>query len=251
MSKKKIKRPQKYQKKADPTFKEWWAQQSAKTQWAIKGIAIAVVVVILALIVWYNFIYDDGSLKVRNDALVDAQDNWLVADLGDGKNSEYYKIATVDTPEGYVLSDEDVDGTSTAVDLRTSFVFKPVDEDSPLNYVYVLGIAKTPQEMVEQAHNALGSMVGEDGSITDITDYKTEKGTARYFSYQMVYESEDGSGVMKYTQAMAFYMPTGYKGTSVLISVNCAPESAEGFVEENVLLAAVEDVLPCVTANGR
>lgn len=35
MSKKKIRRPQQYQKKPDPTFKEWWQAQTERTRKSI------------------------------------------------------------------------------------------------------------------------------------------------------------------------------------------------------------------------
>ena len=245
MSKKKIKRPQKYQKKPDPTFKEWWALQSEKTQKNLKIAAIAVLAVILALLVWYNFIYDDGSLKVSKDAIVGAEENWLISDLGKGKNSNYYKIATVDVPDGYVKSEEDVDGTYSEVQLRTNFVFEPADETNPLEYVYVIGVNSTPQAMIDEIHGMFVGIVGEDGTISDKLDYETEKGTAKYFEYAYTYEEDNGMGVMeeKHNQCLVMYVPTGYKDTCVLISVQHLPETAEGFVDNADLMAAAEATL--------
>ena len=53
MSKKKIRRPQQYQKKPDPTFKEWWQAQTERTRKSIICALIAlaaVIVLVLSLI---------------------------------------------------------------------------------------------------------------------------------------------------------------------------------------------------------
>ena len=62
MSKKKIRRPQQYQKKPDPTFKEWWQAQTERTRKSIICALIALAAVIVLVVVWYYGFYDDGSL---------------------------------------------------------------------------------------------------------------------------------------------------------------------------------------------
>ena len=80
---------------------------------------------IVLVVVWYYGFYDDGSLKIRNQAVVGAEDNWLIGKLDKGKNSEYYKLGTVETPDGYELTDEKLTGTSSTPIIKPSWCISP------------------------------------------------------------------------------------------------------------------------------
>ena len=103
MSKKKIRRPQQYQKKPDPTFKEWWQAQTERTRKSIICALIALAAVIVLVVVWYYGFYDDGSLKIRNQAVVGAEDNWLIGKLDKG----IYSCVTDDiATDEVIITDE-------------------------------------------------------------------------------------------------------------------------------------------------
>ena len=234
MSKKHIRRPQKYVKPKDPTFKEWWAAQSEKKQKMYKIIAAAVAAVLLLWFVYAAFIHDDGSLKISNGAAVGAEENWLILE----KDKKYYHIADVDTPEGYYVSDEDVAGTSVTEQAKpdTSFVFKPEDETNPIEYIYVKGIARSAEGMIENVYETFVGLASE-GSITEVTDFDTVCGKAKTFTYAYGYEDQDNPGNMLYNQCKVTYLPAQDQDHCVLISVFHQPETADYLTEEELTAA--------------
>ena len=243
MSKKHIRRPQKYVKPKDPTFKEWWNAQTEKTQKNLKIAAIAVAVAIVLAVIFYYGFYDDGSLKIKNGVAVDAQENWLLVAREDGKNSEYYHLANVNTPAGYTSSEEDVAGVAISGEPKPDmdFVFRPEEGVSPVEYVYVKGISKSAQEMVDGVYDTFVSFASE-GTITEVMDFDTQWGTGKSFTYAYGYEDEEVPGTMHYTQCKVSYIPSLQKNSCVLISVNYYPEVEEYLTEEE-LTAVMEYTL--------
>ena len=171
MSKKKIRRPQQYQKKPDPTFKEWWQAQTERTRKSIICALIALAAVIVLVVVWYYGFYDDGSLKIRNQAVVGAEDNWLIGKLDKGKNSEYYKLGTVETPEGYELTDEKLTGTSSTPNYKTELVYKPL-EDNGVSNLYITTVGRGVDDMIDYVYDTFSKMVTSDeenpGTISEV-----------------------------------------------------------------------------------
>ena len=235
MSKKHIRRPQKYVKPKDPTFKEWWAQQSEKTQKNLKIAAIAVAAAILLSVIFYYGFYDDGSLKVKNGVAVDAQENWLIAELDGGKNSDYYHVANVNTPEGYEPSDENVAGVSMSGDepINNDFVFKPLEGVSPVDNIYVKAVSKDAKVMVNDVYDTFVGFASE-GTITEVSEFETKWGAAQTFTYAYGYEDEDNPGTFNYCQSKVTYVPSQFKNVCVLISVNYYPETEEYLTEEEI-----------------
>lgn len=251
MSKKRIKRPQKYVKPKDPTFKEWWAVQSEKTQKNIKIAAIAVVAVIVLAIIFYYGFYDDGSLKIKNDEVVGKQDNWLIAELDGGKNSDYYHIADVEIPEGYQMAAESAGGTlvSPITHHDNDFTFEPVDAASPITNVYVRAVAKSVDDMIESVHETFKGYVGENGNISEVKTIDSPFGQGKGFTYDYAYEAADENGVttQEFSQCSINYVPTQYKDVCLLVSVNVYPDSAEGYTDEATLAAAATAAFDAVT----
>ncbi|MBQ2029131.1 MAG: hypothetical protein II481_06790 [Clostridia bacterium] len=233
MSKKKIKRKQQYRKPKERTFKEWWNDQSAKAQKWYKIGAIALAAIIVLLIVWYYAIYDDGSLRVSHDAIVGAQDTWLILEGDKGKNSKYYHVADVTVPEGFVVSAEGLGASSSS--LRTDFTFDS-ETDSDVR-LYVAPVSRTVDEMISQVYGSFTSMTAERGAITEV---KEAGNGNRYFTYHYAYDDEMEN--THYIQSLVYYTPAAQKGRCVLISANVYPETEEGYRDEADLLAIVQKV---------
>ena len=245
MSKKNIKRPQKYVKPKDPTFKEWWAKQSEKTQKTLKAAAIAVVAVILLSVIFYYGFYDDGSLKVKSGEIVGAEDSWLILEKDGGKNSDYYHVANVTVPEGYTRNAESAAGVQvTGTSLDNDFTLNPVDETMKLSNLYIRAINKSVDDMVASVYETFVGIVGEDGTISEIGTFDTELGQAKYFTYK--YSAEDTEEQKTYYyQCRVCYIPSLQKDVCVLVSASYFPETEDYATEES--LAAVVDLgISCV-----
>lgn len=245
MAKKKIKRPQQYKKPQDPTFKEMWEALSDKNKQIIKIAAIAVVAVILLIIIWYNAIYDDGSLKVKNNAIVGAEENWLVAELDGGKNSDYYHIANLDAPAGYTAVDNGLGGSS----LRTEFSYENADGIS----IYVSAVGKDVDAMIDSVYATFTNMTADNGMVTDVVSEEIAQGTARYFTYQYAYPigeaaDENTPAPMEYSQALVYYVPVAERDCCVLVSVSDTYDAADKYVDDSVLYAVAQDFVKGITS---
>ena len=74
-------------------------------------------------------------------------------------------------------------------------------------------------------------------------------GTARYFTYAYSYQNdtETGGTETKYSQCLVCYIPANVKNSCVLVSVNVYPDSAEGFLSEDVLVAEAQKGIAVVS----
>ena len=230
MAKKKIKRKQQYQKPKERTLKEWWRDQSARTQKTILYTAIAVLAAIVLWCVYYYGIYDDGSLKVRNNAIVGAQENWLIGERNKGKNSKYYHIADMADPDGFTRREDSLAGSSSRTQ-RTDFTYSVGDENTT---VYMTAVNDSVDGIAQSVHDRFSSMVAQTGQITDITK---ETDGSQYFSYGYSYDEDAGT---RYVQSVVYYMPTPYADSCVLISSSATAESTDVYQLQDDLLAMVQ-----------
>jgi len=253
--KKKIRQPQ-YKPKQARTMKEWWRDQTPLTQKRIRIAAIAVCAVIVLALVYYYAIYDDGSLRIRRDAVVGKQDSWLIAELEEGKNSSFYKLADVATPDGYTASEDSAFGytitSSRSTDHKTNFTFESNDAENPIDIIGVYPLQTPPEEMIGEVYQNFVGIVDaslDGGSITEVRDYATAAGTGKYFIYEYAYENAAtaSTGLFQYDQCLTCYIPTNYEDSGILISINVYPESAENYVDEQLLLDALDLTVSCIT----
>ena len=253
--KKKIRQPQ-YRPKQVRTMKEWWRDQTPATQKKIRYAQIAFCAIILLALIYYYGIYDDGSLRIRKDAVVGRQDNWLIVELDKGKRSSYYKLAEVATPEGYAASEDSAFGhaitSSSNTDHKTNFTFEAVDAENPIELIGVYPLKTRPETMIDEVYQNFVSVAEtspDAGSITEVRDYETEAGTGKYFIYDYAYESSSNAN-LQYNQCVTCYIPTKYKESGILISVNTYPESPEDYVDEQALMDALALTLSNIKLTG-
>ena len=235
MSKKKIRRPQQYKKPKTRTLKEWWQDQTAESKKKMLYICIAVAAVIALVLIWYYGFYNDGSLKVRNNAAVGAGENWLIAQRSGGKNSKYYHIADVGDVQDYTV----VEGSASSGP-ATSFSMNSGDYN-----LYISPVNSSAADMVDSVYPLFGQLVSENGVLGEVKEQESPLGTAKYFSYQYASSAEDGTTT--YNQSLVMYAPSSYKDTCILLSVSLAPESEEGYVTEEELLAEAVKGLNAIT----
>lgn len=236
MSKKKIRRPQQYQKPKTRTLKEWWLDQTEATKKKLMYACVAVVAVIALALIWYYAIYDDGSLKIKDNAAVAAQDNWLVGQRTGGKNSNYYHIADVSAPEGYTLSETNVSGSGP----RTDFTYTAQTEKGEMS-LYVAPVSYGVQDMINSIYVQFSAMMGEKDTISEILEYKD----CKYFVYTMQYDGDDGA--TNYSQSLVLYTPGNYSDTCILVSASPTVTGADGFWANEDLLTEAVKALDAIT----
>ncbi len=226
MSKKKIRRPQQYKKPRERTFKEWWGDQKESTRKSIIWGCVAVLAVIVLLLVYYYGIYDDGSLKVKNNTVVGLQDNWLVGQRSSGKNSKYYHIADVAQPEGFELV-ANTANTGTTQNLS----YAREEDNITLN---LTAVNSSVNDIVENVYQRMASLVGENGEITEVSDVQSVLGAGKYFSYVSSFDNEDGT--TQHYKALVMYVPSSYDDSCILVSVNSSDFDKEKLVADDVMM---------------
>lgn len=237
MSKKKIRRPQQYKKPQDRTLKQWWADQSEGTRKGIIWGCVAVLAVIVLLLVYYYGIYDDGSLKVKNDAVVGLQENWLVGQRASGKNSKYYHIADVAQPEGFELVANTANTGTTQ-----NFSYAREEDNITLN---LTAVNNSVQGIVDSVYQRMTAFVGENGEITEVSDFQSVLGAGKYFSYVSSFNNEDGT--TQYYKALVMYVPSNYDDTCILVSVNSSDYDKEKLAADDVMMDVAVKALDGVT----
>lgn len=256
--KKKIRQPQ-YRPKQVRTLKEWWQDQAPTTQKKIRYIFFTICAVLVIALVYYIGIYDDGSLRIRKDAVAGRQDSWLIAELDKGKRSSYYKLAEVAVPDGFAADEESAFGytitSSSNTDHKTNFSFVPLDEENPIDLIGVYPLKTPPEKMIGEVYQNFVNIAEtslEGGNVTEVRDYETEAGVGKYFIYEYAYQNAatETTGKLQYNQCLTCYIPTKYKESGILISVNIYPESTDNYVDEQVLMDALELTLSNIKLTG-
>lgn len=249
MSKKKrarkIKRPPQYKKPRTRTLKEWFDDQSQKTKRLMRYAATGVLSAALLIAVFFLFVYDDGSLPVRGGAIVGAQDNWIITDLGK-RRAKYYHLADIDTPEGYRLLEDSILSPPDTDSLATTFTFEPEDADAGISLVYIQGVAQSPDDMINAVYGTFQTQSSTDGSISEAFSAPAVHGIERYFLYDQSYTNEE-TGEVTYSQALVCYLPTPRRDTGLLVNVYISGDTAECYLPLEDLRAVAEAFFSALT----
>ena len=174
----------------------------------------------------------EGSLLVRNGAIIGAEDNWLILEGDEGKYSKYYHIADVSVPNGFFLSDESFDIAKDS--LRTDFMFDSADGIM----LYIAPVNRSVDDMISAVHGSFVSMLAGYGGI--ISEIKNIGYNGRGFDYH--YSYVDDNKVTCYIQSMVLYIPSAQEGRCILVSANNYPNSEDGYRKEEELIAIVQRV---------
>jgi len=237
MAKKSIRRKPKYVRAKEKTLRDWWDGLDAKAQKTLEYTAIIIAAVAVLIIISYYAFYQDGSLVVRNDQIVGADETWLIAKRTKGKNSEYYHLADVTPLDGYVKAEDTKITYSSTPVLKTDFTFTAVDESSPIRTIYVSPVTeKGAKAMAEDRHEYFTKFVASyNGEITGITEFDTDGGKGYWYEYHCgLTNTEDNT--VEYYQYLVMYIPCAYSNASIMVSVVTRPADETGYSDVNLLL---------------
>ena len=174
------------------------------------------------------------------------QDNWLVANLGEGTNRQYSHIADIEPAEGYTLkgtgyltdpnvrtvyfvSDTGIpEYTVTAAHGRYDQMAADFRDNQEILFTEVLGLGEVETGQAGQWHTAAFWV---NGTIDDMFD---EDGNA----IEPTYDAE-GNAVypQKFEQAAYCYVESPVAGTSVLLSVTQFNRKENAFMDPSEILA--------------
>lgn len=173
--------------------------------------ACALVVAFILVVVLYN----DGSLPVRSGRVV-KEDNWIVANLSQGNNAKYYKLAEVNPPEGYSLNEE----VSLSSDTNESaFWYTADDPAAQMDLLYYGGANGTAENVANSRRMSAEAAYGE-GSSTEVKSLITNGRVAWYFTAMApdAQEAEDEAEATTLSQR-AFVALQAVRNSAIMIDL--------------------------------
>ena len=112
-------------------------------------IALVVIVAVIALaILLFNLLYDDGSLEMIDGvAQTENLETSLITSESIGDEVKHFKVGEVGEIAGYTRerSENTVDAN------RASYIYRPEDEDSPVDYLRISAGGDTPEQLATTA----------------------------------------------------------------------------------------------------
>lgn len=147
-------------------------------------IILCIILAIVAVGAILLFTYDDGALKVKDDKIVDAGENWLIVN-GNARGRRYFKLGEIGEIEGYTMEAQPfvTDGN------LTQFVFTPEAEDAGPDSITVSASAYDPARLVE-GNSRMVSQV-KDTKVSDIAADTLGDREYQWYTYTHEYYAEE------------------------------------------------------------
>ena len=212
------------------------------SDWKKIGIGAAALAIIILLVA---LLYDDGSLKVKNDKVVVSGENPLVLDVSETSSKhKYYKIGEVRPIEGFSLSEV----SHITDENEFLYFFAPDDaEASKINEYYVGTCQGTYSEMPGKTMSTIAAYMTECQMGEAV---QTQLGGVDVAYYSYVYartDPEDAETIIGYSQCLTAYAPSERKNGSILIAATREMDTAEEAVEESVLVDYLTQIVQSVS----
>ena len=148
-------------------------------------IILCVLLAVLAVGAILLFSYDDGALKVKDGAIVDAAENWVIVNGAARGGTRYYKLAETGEVEGFKREIE----PNTADANINSIRYVPEDEASPVTAITVSATPAKAQRAADYYRSVAVSLDPTETATTEI-----DGRTVYYFTYQTSYHVDEEAG---------------------------------------------------------
>ena len=150
-------------------------------------IALCLILAVVAVAAILLFSYDDGALKTKDGAIVDAGENWLIVNGSRSSGTRrYFKLGEAGDVNGY---DRETVPLATDANINT-FVYTPQDEDSPVSSV---SLSPSARDSASLAENYAAMYAVVDGfEISEISTAVSGDIEYRYYLSRYAYYAEDG-----------------------------------------------------------
>lgn len=204
---------------------------------------IAFVVVILMIVLGVKLADKIGTIPVK-DNVIQAEDSWIVRNMGTSSKPRVYKMAEVSGPvEGFEM-------TVPKREIRESqfHVFDSIDENAEVTHYY-MGMANGEYDEIADATYEDMSAFGTSLYATEVMPLEINGHKAYYYSlhYQLDNsEAQDGSEIAYY-QCMNAYFESKFDGVSLLISVGDRVADENSFASDEALMEVLEKAFEKVT----
>lgn len=233
-----------------------YRKQTVKKPYLSKKEIIWTVVIVAVLIlgvVLFNLLYDDGSLKVVDGVAQTEGANSLVYNGGTSSNPRYFKLGQLSDVEGYTLEGASINSDENVY----RYVYTPVG-DSPIDEISFNAYAYSADAMSSAMMASFSSASEVECSELQTAEINGHK--VSYFTYRAVPEAPDAqpaeeaadtetnseeAAQPQYVQALNAYVGVG--DHSIIVHVRNDTESADGYVEDSILVDALNATLAALS----
>lgn len=234
-------------KKKEPfTFSKLTPKQKKLWKWgAIIAACLLVVIVVLGQ---YDLLpHFKGNLHLVGGKLLGVDANDVIVNLGDSKNTEYYKIGKFDVPEGFELLGEDTVNVRSD-ELETEWVIKPSEGYQGVQYIAVCGTSESSEKRKE-AVRSLGAVVDsetEETTYPDLTEGVSPVKNVAFSGYIYGDEQKDTYSGM-YNRYFSTFIPGEEKDSSIMVMITCKAKKQENLPDEATLVELMGRVVDGIT----
>lgn len=220
-------------------YRTYKKEEKGFTKGEIRTMIIGFAVIVIALIcvlVLPDAIESRHLLKVKDGAIVDAGDNWLIRNVGDSSKAKYRKIAEVNPADGYQL--EKVTAGTTN-DLSTMFYYEPTEgnADAAAQEYYVVAGSGEYDMLVSNVYG-YAAMLGEILEQSEIQTVDVGGRSASYFTVKSSVtddSSDEENPIVTYNQMGYMYVDADVKDNCVVICASNTGDS-EVFTDDAALV---------------
>lgn len=223
---------------------------------------IVIVVVIIAGIVLFNLFYDDGSLDVVDGVAQTQGENSLIVNAGTGNAPRYFKVGQLSDVEGYALEAE-----MTGADENVNhFIYRPEGESS-IDQITVEATSYKADQLASPTLAAYASTT--DGVCSEMGEVEADGHKVQYFTYRRVQTEDEASEPVPEateapaggesqdvaeetftpTQTLSAFVSAGDR--SVILQVRVAAKSEADYVDDSILVDAMNQVLAALSFENK
>ena len=220
-------------------YRTYKKEEKGFTKGEIRTMIIGFAVIVIALIcvlVLPDAIESRHLLKVKDGAIVDAGDNWLIRNVGDSSKAKYRKIAEVNPADGYQLHETTAGVTD---DLETMFYFEPTEDnaDAAAQEYYVVAGSGEYDALVSNVYGYV-AMLGEILEQSEIQTVDVGGRSASYFTvkFSVTDSSDEENPTTTYNQMGYMYVDADVKDNCVVICASNTGDSEDVFTDDAALV---------------
>ena len=251
-------------------------KQNAKKPYLSKRdiVLLCLLIAAVAVAAFYLFRYDDGALKVKDDAIVADGDNWLIVNGSNTRGGfRYYKLGEIGELEGFTREAK----ASTGDERLNEYVFTAQDEGAAVKTAVVSTSHASAEAMSRYAATTLSGV--ENAEVGDVQSKEIAGQTTYYFLYgerpaeasvEAAETAEEAAPAEESTEAAAPAEESGEAAdeaaqsaapyrravrayidaphdSCIVLRMEGSGESADACPTDEQLLAGLESLIPTVT----
>lgn len=223
-------------------------KKSYLTKNDIKVLCVCAVIAVIAIVAFA--LYDDGALKVKNGAFVDAQDNWVIVNTKTYSNPRYFKLAEAGDIEGYEV--EAYGSTGLVQDVY----YRPTDD---ANFVDYISVSSVHSEVADISETVAASLAQMEGCVaSELRDSEAGGTPFKYYGYtyeyyrapegeeDLVLQEDEVPAPNTFSQSLNAYVDAD-KDSCITIHVVNEVESPEDYVSEEEMKVILDQAVAALT----